>query len=124
MSESDQEQGTSNSVEAALAGEYELDLGGVLSESWRQTNGIKGAIIGAAVIMYVARFVVMFALGFVVGSIDVGAIGAIIVQIAVICRYSAFHGRHIRDLGQERLPISLSNSRMSSLALVRLCHWC
>ena len=40
------------SIEAALAGNYELRIGEILGEAWRLVKGSKGAIIGGAALMY------------------------------------------------------------------------
>jgi len=48
--------GTSGSFEAAVAGEYELSIGEVMSEAWELVNGFKGTfwavalVVGAALI--------------------------------------------------------------------------
>ncbi len=39
--------GTARSLEAAMAGDYRLDLGSILSEAWTLTNGSKTVILGA-----------------------------------------------------------------------------
>jgi hypothetical protein len=44
--------GTARSLEAAMAGDYRLDLASILSEAWTLTKGSKTVILGAAVITF------------------------------------------------------------------------
>lgn len=50
-------------IDDALAGNYNINIANIMSESWQKTKGVKRYILGAAIIMYVALFVVMMALG-------------------------------------------------------------
>ena len=46
-------EGTARSLDDAIAGRFELDLGAVLQEGWARTNGAKAVILGAAAITFV-----------------------------------------------------------------------
>lgn len=46
--------GASGSVDDALAGRYNVEVGDVLREAWRLTPGMKGTFWGGAILVYVA----------------------------------------------------------------------
>ncbi|MDX1692410.1 MAG: hypothetical protein R3208_01520 [Ketobacteraceae bacterium] len=58
--------GTGQSVEAAISGDYDFELSGVLSEGWQKTKGVKRYILGAILVMYVVLFAVFMVMGFLV----------------------------------------------------------
>jgi hypothetical protein len=49
----------SGSLEDALAGRYNFEIGDVMREAWSLTSGMKGAFWGAATILYLIYMVVM-----------------------------------------------------------------
>ncbi|MBV7564102.1 hypothetical protein [Pseudomonas sp. sia0905] len=59
--------GQALSVEQALSRGYDFTIGGLLSEAWQLTKGIKGIIIGGFLIFYVAILVASFVVGAVLG---------------------------------------------------------
>ncbi|MAR90705.1 MAG: hypothetical protein CML06_07460 [Pseudomonadales bacterium] len=52
------------SLDAALAGEYEVGIADILSEAWQKTKGIKRYVLGAGLLMYLVMFVVIFVISF------------------------------------------------------------
>jgi uncharacterized membrane protein len=58
--------GPSGSLEDAVAGRYDFDIGQVLSEAWGLTRGMKASFWGAAIIVYA----ILFAFALVVGALS------------------------------------------------------
>jgi hypothetical protein len=61
--------GQSGSLEDAIAGRYDFDIGNVMSEAWGLTRGMKASFWGAALIVYAILFAIMFAGGFAGGLV-------------------------------------------------------
>lgn len=61
-------------LEKAVAGEYDFDIGDVMSEAWTLTQGFKGTFWGAAIVGYVILFAALFVAGIIAGILgsDVG----------------------------------------------------
>lgn len=59
--------GTANSLEAAMAGDYEFSAIDTIGEAFKKTKGIKRYIIGAGILLYVAMIVVFTILAAVSG---------------------------------------------------------
>jgi hypothetical protein len=60
--------GASGSLEDALAGRYEFDIGQVMREAWNLTSGMKASFWGAAFIVYAIFFVLALAAASVAGK--------------------------------------------------------
>jgi len=72
--------GSYGSVENALAGNYEIQIGDVVKESWERIKGFKGSALAAILLIYG----VAFAGGFLIGMLLPGeGLVSIIAQIAI-----------------------------------------
>lgn len=74
------------SLESGLEGNYSVSISEIISEAWQKTKGIKRLVLGAGAIMYVAIFVVMFALSMMLAlfaSEDTMTSLALITQLVV-----------------------------------------
>jgi uncharacterized membrane protein len=60
--------GPSGSLEAAIAGRYEFDIGQVMGEAWALTRGMKASFWGAAVIVYAIMFIAALIGGAIFGK--------------------------------------------------------
>ena len=60
--------GPSGSLEDALAGRYDFDIGQVMREAWNLTRGMKASFWGAAVIVYAIMIVFALVAGSVAGK--------------------------------------------------------
>jgi len=60
--------GPSGSLEDALAGRYDFDIGEVMREAWSLTSGMKASFWGAAVIVYAISFILALVGGSVGGK--------------------------------------------------------
>lgn len=79
--------GPSGSLEDALAGRYDFDIGQVMSEAWSLTRGMKASFWGAAFIVYAIFFVLALVAASVAGksglmqfipSIVLGTVGPVL----------------------------------------------
>ena len=59
--------GPSGSLEDAVAGRYDFDIGQVMREAWELTRGMKGSFWGAAVIVYAIMIVFALVAGAMTG---------------------------------------------------------
>jgi hypothetical protein len=55
--------GTPGSIESAVAGRYDFDIGDVMSEAWRLVKGFKGTFWAASILIYVMALVSAFIWG-------------------------------------------------------------
>lgn len=60
---------SAGSLEKAINGEYDFEIGDVMSEAWTLTNGFKGTFWGGAVVAYFLMFAALFSGAFVLGMI-------------------------------------------------------
>jgi uncharacterized protein (DUF983 family) len=72
----------SGGIEAGIAGNYNLVIGEVVSESWAKVSGTKGAAFGAVALMYIISLVVVGVGGALVAmlGIDENNVGLFIVS--------------------------------------------
>ncbi|HEY6477871.1 MAG TPA: hypothetical protein VI456_14945 [Polyangia bacterium] len=63
--------GTPGSIEDAIAGRYEFDIGDVMSEAWRLVKGFKGTFWAAAILIYLMALVS----GFIWARISIAVFG-------------------------------------------------
>ena len=52
--------GTPGSIENAMAGRYDFDVGDVMSEAWRLVKGFKGTFWAASIVIYLMALVMVF----------------------------------------------------------------
>jgi hypothetical protein len=71
--------GSAGSVEDALAGRYDFDVGDVLQDAWRLNKGFKLNFWGAAIVVFVLMGILMAIVGAVTGKM--GVPGRIILQV-------------------------------------------
>jgi hypothetical protein len=90
--------GQSGSLEDAIAGRYNFDIGEVMREAWEITKGMKGSFWGAALILYAIVFVVAFVGGFVFGH---NVLGRVVLNILVAAASSVL-GVGIAMMGVRR----------------------
>ncbi|MCP3940098.1 MAG: hypothetical protein GY710_01260 [Desulfobacteraceae bacterium] len=64
MQEKCQKIGQYGSVEKAIAGEYDFEIGAVLQEAWKLTKGMKGSIFLALLISQGISFLLTFGIGY------------------------------------------------------------
>ena len=74
------------SLQGGINGEYDFNIGDVISEAWKKTNGMKGAFWGAAIIVLLVVFAITFALQFIFGVSgaqhnEAGTLSQMIVQL-------------------------------------------
>lgn len=76
---------SAGSLEKAINGEYDFEIGDVMSEAWSLTNGFKGTFWGGAFVAYFLMLAVFFTVAFVLGLIagsDAGLVVGIVVNMA------------------------------------------
>jgi hypothetical protein len=101
--------GQSGSLDDAIAGRYNFDIGEVMREAWGITKGMKGSFWGAALILYAIVFVVAFVGGFIFGN---NVVGRVVLNIFVAAASSVL-GVGIVMMGVRRaagLPVSFSTA--------------
>lgn len=57
--------GAQGSLDRALEGDYDFEIGEVMSEAWELTKGFKATFWGSAVVVYGVVMIVMFATGYI-----------------------------------------------------------
>ncbi|THB75303.1 MAG: hypothetical protein D6B28_00550 [Gammaproteobacteria bacterium] len=73
------------SIEDAISGNYQFEIGAVLSEAWEKTSGVKRVFILALILAMVAQIVLMIVLGGILqGVLELGIAGVIIQQIVLM----------------------------------------
>ena len=72
-----------HSLEDAIAGNYQLDIGNVFSEAWNKTNGIKRYIIGAGAIMYALFFAAVFVITLIFNPSSEPSASSILAQMVI-----------------------------------------
>jgi hypothetical protein len=66
------------SLQDALAGRYDFQIGEVMSEAWRLTKGFKASFWGAAVLIYLLALIPLIVMGMLMGAMATpGAAGAV-----------------------------------------------
>lgn len=73
-------------LEAGIAGQYDFQIGAVLSEAWEKTKGFKGTFWGAFILIYLIMFVAMMILGVITGGLMVALddpIAGMIIQMVL-----------------------------------------
>ena len=63
------------SLQDAVAGRYDFQIGEVMSEAWRLTKGFKASFWGAAVLIYLVALIPLALVGVIMG-LTAGAAGA------------------------------------------------
>lgn len=74
--------GSAASLEKAINGEYDFEIGEVMSEAWALTNGFKGTFWGGAIVAYFLMLAVFFSVTFVFGLVA-GADSGFVVGIVI-----------------------------------------
>jgi len=71
------------SLEKAINGEYDFEIGDVLSEAWSLTDGFKGTFWGGAFVAYFLMLAIIFSAAFVLGIVasDAGMVAGIVVNV-------------------------------------------
>jgi len=73
--------GSTGSVEDALAGRYDFQIGEVMSEAWRLTSGFKLTWWGTYLVVLFGSMILSFILGMIFAVAKLGVAGQVIVQI-------------------------------------------
>jgi len=55
------------SLEEGVAGSYDLRIASVLQEAWEKTHGLKGALWGASIVIFILLYILLTLFGFVIG---------------------------------------------------------
>ena len=71
------------SLEDAIAGNYQLNIGNIFSEAWAKTKGIKRYIIGAGAIMYTLFFAAVFIITLVFNPSGEPSASSILAQMVI-----------------------------------------
>lgn len=77
--------GQYGSVEKAIAGDYEFEIGDVIKEAWEKTKGVKGSIIAGIALIYVIVFAIMGGFAFLApGSFSMSIISQVILTVVLL----------------------------------------
>jgi hypothetical protein len=73
------------SLQGGISGQYDFNIGDIISEAWNKTSGMKGPFWGAAIIITLIIFVVAIALTFALGAPrgEPNVLPQIIIQLVV-----------------------------------------
>ena len=71
------------SLQGGINGEYDFNIGDVISEAWNKTSGMKGPFWGAAIIIMVIVFAVVMALTSGAHQSQPGTLARIIIQLVI-----------------------------------------
>ena len=75
------EPGEYGSIQHAIEGNYNFEIGAVLKEAWQKVSGAKLQIMIATLLVFLISFAVSFASEFLIGQL--GIVGAITSQLVI-----------------------------------------